>query len=106
MDPKSDQGIFMGYSVNNTTCRMYNNFSNTIMESINVVIDDTPQTLMSDEEEDYVHINEQNRTIGVSNKHPDIFRIMKLKIHMKMKKRVQQTKVPLLESKRIILYKI
>jgi len=40
MDPKSDEGIFLGYSTNNKAYRLYNNRTEDVMESINVVIDD------------------------------------------------------------------
>jgi len=40
MDPKSDEGIFLGYSTNNRAYRVYNNRTQVVMESINVVIDD------------------------------------------------------------------
>ena len=39
-DAKSDEGIFLGYSVNSQAYRVYNKRTKTIMESINVVIDD------------------------------------------------------------------
>jgi len=40
MDPKSDEGILLGYSTNNRAYRVYNNRTQVVMESINVVIDD------------------------------------------------------------------
>ena len=39
-DAKSDEGIFLGYSVNSRAYRFYNKRTKTVMESINVVIDD------------------------------------------------------------------
>jgi hypothetical protein len=42
MDPKSDEGIFLGYSTNSKAYRVFNNRTRTMMESINVVIDDSP----------------------------------------------------------------
>ncbi|MCI23500.1 gag-pol polyprotein, partial [Trifolium medium] len=42
MDPKSEEGIFLGYSTNSRAYRVYNNRTNVIMESINVVVDDAP----------------------------------------------------------------
>jgi hypothetical protein len=39
-DPKSDEGIFLGYSANSHAYRVYNTRTKTMMESINVVIDD------------------------------------------------------------------
>jgi hypothetical protein len=39
-DSKSDKGIFLGYSTNSRAYRVFNKRIETIMESINVVIDD------------------------------------------------------------------
>ncbi|TYK07190.1 gag-pol polyprotein [Cucumis melo var. makuwa] len=39
-DSKSDHGIFLGYSANSRAYRVYNQSSKTVMESINVIIDD------------------------------------------------------------------
>ncbi|XP_075657613.1 uncharacterized protein LOC142627619 [Castanea sativa] len=39
-DAKSDEGIFLGYSTNSRTYRVYNKRTKTVTESINVVIDD------------------------------------------------------------------
>jgi len=40
MDQKSDEGIFLGYSTNSRAYKVYNNITQAVMESINVVIDD------------------------------------------------------------------
>jgi predicted nucleotidyltransferase len=40
MDPKSDEGIFLGYSTNSRAFRVFNKKTQVVMESINVVIDD------------------------------------------------------------------
>jgi len=48
MDPKSDEGIFLGYSTNSTTYKMYNSKTEIVMESINVVIDDVPKERVPD----------------------------------------------------------
>ena len=40
-DAKSDEGIFLGYSTNSRAYRVYNKRTKTVMEWINVVIDDT-----------------------------------------------------------------
>jgi hypothetical protein len=37
-DPKSDEGIFLGYSTNSRAYRVFNKRTETMMESINVVI--------------------------------------------------------------------
>jgi len=39
-DPKSDEGIFLGYSTNSCAYRVFNKRTETVMETINVVIDD------------------------------------------------------------------
>ena len=41
MDPKSEEGIFLGYSTNSRAFRVFNSRTSTVMESINVVIEDT-----------------------------------------------------------------
>ena len=38
---KSDEGIFLGYFVNSRAYKVYNKRTKTVIESINVVIDDT-----------------------------------------------------------------
>ena len=43
MDPKSDEGIFLGYSTNSRAYRVFNSKTETVMESINVVINDVPK---------------------------------------------------------------
>ena len=40
-DAKSNEGIFLGYSINSRAYRVYNKRTKMVMESINVVIDDT-----------------------------------------------------------------
>ena len=40
MDPKSEEGIFLGYSANNKAYRVYNCRTKVMMESVNVVVDD------------------------------------------------------------------
>src|ERR1044072_5754070 len=40
MDPKSDEGIFLGYSTNNRAYRVFNSRTKVMMESINVTVDD------------------------------------------------------------------
>ncbi|KAA0041516.1 gag-pol polyprotein [Cucumis melo var. makuwa] len=53
-DSKSDRGIFLGYSANNRAYRVYNQRSKTVMESINVIIDDLgkePNRNLDDEDE-------------------------------------------------------
>ena len=44
-DPKSDKLIFLGYSKNSRAYRVFNKRTKSMMESINVVIDDNPYVL-------------------------------------------------------------
>jgi len=39
-EAKSDEGIFLGYSTTSRACRMFNKRTETVMKSINVVVDD------------------------------------------------------------------
>ncbi|KAL2542377.1 Gag-pol polyprotein [Abeliophyllum distichum] len=41
MDPKSDEGVFFGYSENSRAYRVYNMRTQNIIEFLNVVVDDT-----------------------------------------------------------------
>lgn len=41
MDPKSDEGIFLGYSTNSRTYRVFNSRTKVMMESIKVVVNDS-----------------------------------------------------------------
>jgi hypothetical protein len=52
MDPKSDEGIFLGYSINHRAYLVFSTKTKTMMESINVVIDDSPDEKVSDVEFD------------------------------------------------------
>ncbi|PNX99503.1 gag-protease polyprotein, partial [Trifolium pratense] len=52
MDPKSDEGIFLGYSTNSRAYRVYNCRTKTMMESINVVIDDNSSEDTTDAADD------------------------------------------------------
>ncbi|PNX66233.1 gag-pol polyprotein [Trifolium pratense] len=52
MDPKSDEGIFLGYSTNSRAYRVYNYRTKTMMESINVVIDDILSEVVKDDTKD------------------------------------------------------
>jgi hypothetical protein len=50
-DPKSDEGIFLGYSTNSRAYRVFNKRTETVMESINVLIDDEEVETPSEGEE-------------------------------------------------------
>jgi hypothetical protein len=52
IDPKSDEGIFLGYSTNSRAYRVFNSKTETVMESINVVIDDVPKESVPDVDAD------------------------------------------------------
>ena len=51
-DAKSDEGIFLGYSTTSRAYRVFNKRSKTVMDSINVKIDDaiTKVGMVDDEE--------------------------------------------------------
>lgn len=49
MYPKSDEVVFLGYSINNRDFRLYNKRKNTMMESIDVVIGDTSKDKQEDD---------------------------------------------------------
>ena len=48
MDLKSDEGIFLGYSTNSRAYMVFNSKTETVMESINVVIGDVPKERILD----------------------------------------------------------
>jgi hypothetical protein len=50
-DTKSDEGIFLGYSTNSRAYRVFNKRTETVMESINVIVDDEEVQRSSREEE-------------------------------------------------------
>src|ERR1044072_7174118 len=52
MDPKSEESIFLGYSATSRAYRVYNIRSKVMMESINVVVDDSPEEMGRITEED------------------------------------------------------
>ncbi|MCI31251.1 gag-pol polyprotein, partial [Trifolium medium] len=52
MDPKSDEVIFLGYSTNSRAYRVFNSRTKVMMESINVVIDDSSTDKVTDVEAD------------------------------------------------------
>lgn len=41
LDPKSDEGIFLGYSTNSRSYRVFNTRTEVMMESINVMVDES-----------------------------------------------------------------
>ena len=69
---KSDKNIFLGYSLNSRAYRIYNLCTKTIMESINVVVDDLNDiTEISNEDEpgclaDHAKSQFQNTTVTSS----------------------------------------
>ncbi len=52
LDPKSDEGIFLGYSTNSRSYRVYNSRTKVMMESVNVVIDDSAEGRTTDVADD------------------------------------------------------
>ncbi|KAK2396403.1 hypothetical protein QL285_058059 [Trifolium repens] len=54
LDPKSDEGIFLGYSINSKAYRVYNSKTKVVMESINVVVNDLSTDKGDDVDQDVV----------------------------------------------------
>ena len=52
MDPKSDEGIFLGYYTNSRAYRVFKSRTKVMMESINVIIDDRGWNAEEDVSED------------------------------------------------------
>ena len=68
-DTKSDEEIFLGYSINSRAYRVYNKRTKTVMESINVVIDDTisEKDIDDDGEEPNLKKNEGDENMSQSD---------------------------------------
>jgi len=72
IDPKSDEGIFLGYSTNSRAYRVFNSKTETVMESINVVIDDVPKEKVLDAGPDVeTSIQETNAPVQVNESEPE-----------------------------------
>jgi len=72
MDPKSDEGIFLGYSTNSRAYRVFNSKIEIVMESINVVIDDVPKEKVPDADPDVgTSVQETNAPIQVNKSEPE-----------------------------------
>ena len=56
---KSDKGIFLGYSLNSRAYRIFNLRTKTIMESVNVVIDDLTNVAGPSSEEEAVDLTDE-----------------------------------------------
>lgn len=57
MDPKTDEGIYLGYQTNNKTYREFNNHKKFMMESINVIVDETKCEVISQETIIFLFLN-------------------------------------------------
>jgi hypothetical protein len=66
-DPKSDEGIFLGYSSNSRAYRVFNKRTETVMESINVVIDDEEVERPSSGEENQLDSVDPSVTLTDNN---------------------------------------
>jgi len=62
MDPKSDEGNFLGYSTNSRAYRVYNSKTKTVMESITMVIDDVPKERVPDASPDVETSDQETNT--------------------------------------------
>ena len=70
-DTKSDEGIFLGYSLNSRAYRVLNKRTGVIQESINVVIDDNVNTPVSNSDNDEVLIIDKPDT-SLNQTDPDL----------------------------------
>ena len=67
MDPKSDEGVFLGYSTNSRAYKVFNSRTKVVMESINVLIDDVSEDRVPDVESDVgTFVQETNAHIQVN----------------------------------------
>ncbi|TYJ98791.1 gag-pol polyprotein [Cucumis melo var. makuwa] len=66
-DAKSEQGIFLGYSQNSRAYRVFNNRYKSVMETINVVINDIDSAIkqINDEEDEIPNMSEARTTSSV-----------------------------------------
>jgi hypothetical protein len=72
IDPKSDEGIFLGYSTNSRAYRVFNSRTRVVMESINVVIDDVFEDRVLDVDPDVeTSVQETNVPIQVNESEPE-----------------------------------
>lgn len=60
---KSDEVVFLGYSINSRAYRVYNLRTRTVMELVNVAIDDLRDFAGNPNEEDNVSLGEENGVI-------------------------------------------
>jgi len=72
MDPKSDEGLFLGYSIMSIAYRVFYSKTETVMESINVVIDDVPKEKVPDVGPDVeTYVQETNARTQVNESEPE-----------------------------------
>ncbi|KAK2351820.1 hypothetical protein QL285_096837 [Trifolium repens] len=93
LDPKSNEGIFLGHSTNSRAYRVFNNRTRTMMESINVVVNDYPDEKVHDEVPD----------VGTSDPYLKTLKLKKvLRKQKKSQIKVKQARVLPSEIRRII----
>lgn len=72
IDPRNDEGIFLGYSKNSKAYRVYNSKTEIVMECINVAIDDVPKEKVLDAEADVgTSVQETNAPVQANEFEPD-----------------------------------
>jgi hypothetical protein len=70
-DTKSDEGIFLGYSTNSRTYRVFNKRTETVMESVNVIVDDEEvQRSISGEEKQIDSVDSSAAPTGIIEPSP------------------------------------
>jgi len=82
IDPKSDEEIFLGYSTNSRAYRVFNSKTETVIESINVVIDYVPKEKVPDVDADVgTSVKETNAPIQVNESELEKEEIVEVKQH-------------------------
>jgi len=72
MDPKSDEGFFLGYSTNSKAYKVFNSRTKAVMESINVVIDDVSEEKVPDVDFDVgTSVQETNVPVQMNETGPE-----------------------------------
>lgn len=54
LDPKSDEGVFLGYSINNMAYSMFKKHVKYMMKSINLIVNDDETKMIPQKDENFV----------------------------------------------------
>src|ERR1044072_7241812 len=68
MDPKSKEGIFLGYSTSSIAYRVFNIRTRVMMESVNVVVDNSPEMKerVIEDDNDLINNSEESEKLSAS----------------------------------------